>query len=398
VTDRGPISLLLALLLSGAAPAAAPTYDAALEARVFDRAWTLVRDKYWNRPRIAATWQAARDAYRPRALAAPDRRSFYTIMGEMLAGLEDSHVYAIDPVQVEIGDARDAGEAAPGFGFDMLPDDQGIWRVVRVRPGSPAAHGGVQIGWSVDRVNGGEVDIDYRPQPDEAARFAFGDEQGRTHALTLRAELDQPEPLRRAALLPGGILHIGLDAFEGGDDRWIRREIAQARPAGLILDLRDNDGGEAGAIARVSGLFFPEDRVLVQRIARGASPQRTRGAGRDAYLGPLAVLIGGDSASGAEALAALVQESGRGATIGERSAGSLTGAAFYRLPDGGQLAVAEFDIRTSAGARIEGVGLRPAIEVRTSLADRRAGRDPVLQLAVAWLRTEASSPRSPGSD
>jgi carboxyl-terminal processing protease len=398
VNDRGLASFFLAFLLTGAAPASAPVYDPALEGRTFDRAWALVRDKYWDRARIDNTWDEMRARYRPRAVTAPDRRSFYLVLGEMLATLNDSHVYAIDPVQVEIGSARDAGEAAQGFGFDMLPDDDGDWRVIRVRAASSAGHAGVQIGWKVARVNGAEVDIDYQPHAGEQARFLFQDENGRDHPITLRAELEDPTPLRRAETLPGNILLVALGGFDTGDAGWIRDEIERARPSGLILDLRDNGGGEADVIARVAGLFFAENRPLVRRIGRQTSIQNTRGAGEDAYAGPLALLVGGDSASGAEALAALIQESGRGTVVGERTAGALTGAANYRLPDGGELTVAEFDIGTPGGQRLEGVGLKPAVQVHPTLADRRAERDIVLQRALAILRSGASSRRWPGSD
>lgn len=172
-----------------------------------------------------------------------------------------------------------------------------------------------------------------------------------------------------------------------------------APPRGLILDLRGNDGGDADVVARVAGRFFDTNRLLVRRIAAQArqSDQRTAGAGAHSYRGPLAVLIGPDSASGAEALAALIDEVGRGVTIGQRTAGALTGAAFYRLPDGGQLAVAEFDIRTPAGQRLEGIGLAPRVPVTPTLADRRAGRDPVLDKARALIAMEVGDIKPPRS-
>jgi carboxyl-terminal processing protease len=389
--------LSLALLLGTAGPGQPPAYTPELNARLFDKAWALVRDKYWNRDLIARTWDERRTDFRARVVAAGDRRQVYTILGEMLASLSDSHVYAIDPVQVEIGDREAEGEAEPGFGLAMLPDGDGVWRVTRVTPASPAARAGVQIGWEVVAVDDAPVDIDFRPRPGERTRFRLRDEHGGEHALTLVAELQDAAPLQRAETLPGGILLIGLGSFERGDDRWIAREIALARPAAMILDLRGNGGGDAEVIARVAGLFFREDRPLVRRITARERIQQAHGAGSAAYAGPLAVLVDGDSASGAEAVAALIQESRRGIVVGERTAGALTGAAYYRLPDGGQLAVAEFDIRTAAGARLEGVGLQPGVPVAPTLAERRAGRDVILDRAVAVLRGRSSSLLSPGS-
>ena len=100
--------------------AAPPTYTPQLQARIFDRAWSLVSKHYWDRSRTGESWADARDHFRPLAIAAHDRPAFYTILGEMLASLGDSHVYAIDPVQIAIGKARDAGRSEQGFGLSML--------------------------------------------------------------------------------------------------------------------------------------------------------------------------------------------------------------------------------------------------------------------------------------
>lgn len=379
--------LTLSLALAGlfGVRAAPPTYSPELNARVFDKAWRTVQDRYWNQRLLGEHWADIRDHYRARILAAPDRRTLYTLLGEMLAQLGDSHVYAIDPVQVAIGRARDKGDAMGGFGVTLLPDDDGIWRVKATRPGGPAARAGVEIGWELRSVDGQPFDIDFQPRDGQAARMHFIDEDGRAHDLTLAAVMEQGEPVRRARMLPGGLLLIGLDSFDPGADRWMRDAIADHAPRGLILDLRDNDGGDADVIARVAGLFFAENRLLVRRLGKRETDQMTHGAGATSWSGPLAVLIGPDSASGAEAVAALIDESGRGPTIGQRTAGALTGAGLYRLPDGGQLSVAEFDIRTAGGARLEGVGLMPRIPVTPTLAQRRAGQDPALEKAKALL-------------
>ena len=387
---------LIASLVLVAAPlgAAVPAYTPDLEARVFDRAWTLVAKHYWDRTKTGEAWADARDHFRPIALRAPDRPTFYTVLGEMLASLGDSHVYAIDPVQIAIGKSRDAGRAAQGFGFTMLPDDDGRWLVTRVLAGSSAAKAGVQIGWEVKAVNGKPIDIDYQPIQDEVANVDFADENGADHPLRLTAAMQDPLPVRRAVRLAGNVLLVALDGFNRGDDKWLARTLEDGpSPSAVILDLRDNDGGDADVIARVAGLFFEDDRPLVRRIERKANVQKLHGTGDRAYAGPLAVLVGPDSASGAEALAALVDESGRGTTVGERTAGALTGASEYKLPDGGQLSVAEFDIRTPAGKRLEGVGLEPRIPIKPTLADRRAGRDPVLDRALLVVKSRRLASR-----
>lgn len=385
-------ALIASLLAPASAHAAAPrVYDAAINARIFDRAVSIVQRRYWNRETVAKL-DGIRDAYRARVVAAQDRATVYGLIGEMLDTLHDSHVYVIDPQQIAIGRARTRGDEEAGFGMTMLPDDAHVWRVLSLRTDGPAARAGVQIGWEVATVNGQPVDVDYVPGAGDHARFEFVDEHGGHHALALDAGIEEPPLVRRVERLPGNILLLGLDGFDPGDERWLADHLAERpAPAGVILDLRNNGGGDADAIAKVAGMFFAENRLLVRRIAARESDQSTRGAGPRSWLGPLAILVGPNSASGAEALAALVDESGRGITVGQRTAGALTGAAEYPLPDGGMISVAEFDIRTAGGRRLEGTGLQPRVPVAPTLADRRAGRDPALDKARQLLGNQLAA-------
>ncbi|SFR83096.1 S41 family peptidase [Sphingomonas jatrophae] len=370
---------LAALLLIGAAP-----ID---PAATFDRVWETVERRYWNVDRLGERWEAARIRWRPQALAARDDAALYRALDGLLREVGDSHVFARDPTEVRF-QAPDRDEAAEdgafGFSSDAAP---GGWTVFAVDPGGPAARAGVQIGWRLVSVDGRPVDQHWHARIGQRATLGFLDDGGRPRSLTLTAErLPDPAP-RRSALLADGVIHLTLDTFERGADRWIRDEIEQAQPRAVVLDLRENYGGEAIAIARVAGAFFAEKRTLLVRQGRGkATDVPILGYGSRSWTGPLAVLVGPRSASGAELLAALVAESGRGATLGERTSGAVTGATLYDLPGGGQLSVAVFDIRTAGGTRLEGRGFTPAQIVRPTIAQLRAGNDPVLAAALASLR------------
>jgi carboxyl-terminal processing protease len=380
--------LIAALLLaSGAQAAPPPAYGPALNARIFDQVWSEVDRNYWDRQKLGPGWIAARDRYRDRALNARDARALYTVLNEMLDTVGDSHVFVVSPAQRRFDLARGGPEDAAGLGFSSaLEGDE--WRVFSVRPDGPAAAAGVQIGWRLMSVNGRPLDLDFHPAAGEVVTLLFRDEHGADHPVSLTAANLPQQPARRAEILPGGVLLLGIDSFGGGEDRWIDQQLRRA-PAGVILDLRENEGGESIAIAKVAGRFFTSKQTMFQRIGRkGAEDVPTLGAGRNGYLGPLAVLVGPRSASGAEAIAALIEESGRGVTIGQTTSGALTGASETSLPDGGELSVAEFDVRTVRGKRIEGVGFTPRFTVNPSLADLRAGKDPAVTRALALLQEQ----------
>ena len=95
---RWPTRLSLILSLVAGASAAFPAgREQALNARVFDRVWTLVADRYWDRSMGGNDWEAIREKYYPRALAARDQKQLYAIINNMLDQLDDSHVYATPP-------------------------------------------------------------------------------------------------------------------------------------------------------------------------------------------------------------------------------------------------------------------------------------------------------------
>ncbi len=293
---------LLFCLLAGSAVAGGARNEPINE-RVFDRAWTLVADRYWDRTMGGNDWDAIRDRYYPQAIAARDEKQLYAAINRMLDQLDDSHVYATSP-----GELRSS--KAP-------PEDRDM----------PAA--------------------------------------------------------RRATRLDGGLLLLRFNQFDPGDDRWIRDEIrAMEGLRGVILDLRDNAGGRDDVLDRIAGLFTTRKALLIRLNGRRDIEETTRGAGPDAYQGPLAVIVGPDTGSAAEILAFFLGESGRAYSVGERSAGTVTGGVDHDLPGGGRLTVAEYDIRTANGTRLEGNGFTPKYRAPSA----RKPTDAALAKAVSLLR------------
>jgi carboxyl-terminal processing protease len=374
------LSALLALLLIAAAPASD-------NEAVFDKVWNEVGKHYWDARLHGIDWEAMRDRFRPQAIAARDPEALYAVINRMLDLLHDSHVFALSPGEARYQASRDAGQRQASFGFASWLDGE-TWQVYQVTPGSAAALAGVRPGWRLVTIDGARVDVDRHPQPGERARLGFLDETGRPHMLDLVAALAPPEQTVRTRRLAGDVLWIAIDGFDAHEDRRVASALRDGpEPSAVILDLRDNDGGEEETAARVAGLFFDRSRTLLCRIDRKREDDvPIAGAGSRSYGGPLAVLVGPRSASAAEAMAALLSESGRAESVGLRTAGALTGAELEDLPDGGQLSLAMFDVRTPGGQRIEGRGFVPAHVVPLTPADLAAARDPQLDMALRLVR------------
>jgi carboxyl-terminal processing protease len=362
--------------------AATPSRDAARNAATFDSAWSIVDRHYWDRSATRDAWRDARTRFRGAALAASDERDFYNILNAMLDTLHSSHLYALPANRRDGSRHRLDRDVAAALGFEAY-ESKADWRVTAVRNGGPADRAGVAIGTALIDIDGRSPADAERPAPGSRVTVALVDDHGRPARIELVAMAAREEPDRSARSLPDGIALLRFDSFEAGVDRWLAEQLA-TQPRAMILDLRYNHGGTAESLAQVAGLFAPGAAILRRgnadhiRIDHAAAMTIRHG-------GPLAVLVGPYSASAAELFAALVQDDHLGIVVGDTTAGRVTAGVEHRLPDGGTLMVAEEDVRTGHGTRLEGRGLMPAYPVTLSAADLRAGRDPVLDRAVQLL-------------
>ncbi|MFN7454879.1 MAG: S41 family peptidase [Pseudobdellovibrionaceae bacterium] len=138
---------------------------------------------------------------------------------------------------------------------------------------------------------------------------------------------------------------------------------------GLVLDLRDNPGGQVEEASCVINLFVAKNQLLFEtRYLDAARPADQYISDQDPiFNGPLAVLINSGSASAAEIVAGALKDLGRVTLVGERSfgKGSFQDGRLW----GANREVALFETSGlyyfPSGWTPQQVGLQPDIEVRT---------------------------------
>jgi carboxyl-terminal processing protease len=108
-------------------------------------------------------------------------------------------------------------------------------------------------------------------------------------------------------------------------------------------------------------------------------------------LKPVVVLSGPATYSAAEDFLVAWKNSGRGKIIGEPSGGSTGQPLSFALPGGGTARVCTKKDMFPDGAEWVGKGIEPDILVRATVADVQAGRDPVLNRALAYLSGTSGS-------
>lgn len=364
---------------------------AALNNRIFAAAWDLIDKKYFDDKFNGVDWLAMRIKYAPAAAAATDDDALYRVLNQMVGELRDAHVDAISPREVHEGRSRH--KADPGLWQRRI---EGQWVVIDTIPGSPAEAAGVRRGWLTVSRNEQPMPTETRRDSflthvGEPIRYVFVDADDRPRALQLVPDLI---PFERARLtvsrdVAGGVRYLRFDFFELPALRWLNRELKSHHDApDVILDLRNNSGGQVNSLRHAVRDFFPQGALLGQTVTRTGKSREmgTLSFSPALYNGRVVILTSETTASCAEIFSHVLQFHKRAIVVGEKTRGIVEGGIQHPLPGDGYLKVAELDYLGLDGRRLEGVGVTPDLLVPLTLADLRAGRDAGLDAALSWLR------------
>ena len=294
------------------------------------------------------------------------------------------------------------GASFGGIGVQLAFDSTTKeWRAETVFPGAPAERAGLRDGDVIVAVDGTPLGALADAKVSAALRGPVGTP---VRLSVTRAGTPLPAPLAvvRAAvtlpdvterLLPGNVGYVALRGFPldaAAQVRSAMQRLAAGGARAYVFDLRGNGGGYESAAVHVASLFIPAGPVVANQGRR--SPRSVSQADGDALpAAPLAVLVDGDSASGAELVAGALQDRKRGTLIGARTFGKGVAQQMFPLPDGSAIKLTTMRYYTAGGRFIDGTGLEPDIAV-TEPADAvrgQPGHDPQLDRALALLAAGA---------
>ena len=402
-------------------PRARRPLDAAARAEAFDFVWNTIHERYHDPSLNGVDWKAVGERYRPIAMHAPDDEAFWDLLDRMTGELKDSHTRIESPKRVEL---RKRDETIT-VGFAFMPIE-GRLAVTTVNTDSDAWWAGVRPGMTLAAVNGEPAAAAYDRALAETRfdstdrsrhmrvmrRLLAGDEGTHVDMSFLRSDgtrFDAKLTRRRLAtrptethrILPSGFGYLRFT-------QWSLRVLPQALEGidalrgtpGIVIDLRGNPGGSVHAVNMMLERFFSRPVDLGHSTTRTGKPismlfgtveiikLKSEVEGRkDAYQGPVVILLNAQSASGSELFAGTMQATGRAVVAGETSCGCLLGFLGYaRVPGGAELAYSEVGFVMANGRRIEGNGVVPDYPVPLTLSDLMVNRDRALEAAQDVLR------------
>ena len=153
------------------------------------------------------------------------------------------------------------------------------------------------------------------------------------------------------------------------------KELEKENIDGLIIDVRDNNGGYLTAVTDIVSNLLPKGKVIYQ-VQKGDDREVTKDKTSTSTKYPIAVLVNGNSASASEILAAAIKESYDGLVVGTKTYGKGTVQQVKKLSDGSMVKYTVENWLTPDGNWIDGVGIEPTNTVEL---DVNYYKDPIFE-------------------
>ncbi len=319
----------------------------------------------------------------------------YGAASGLVSSLGDPHTAFVEPVPAAILE-QDMQGSFEGIGATVeMVEDKLV--IARALPNSPALKADLRAGDIVLKVDGQSLEgktildaISLIRGPRGTSVTLLIQREGVAEPFEVAVVRDRIDlPIVESRILDGGVAYLRLTEFNAVSRDRVRtalKELLEAQPKGLILDLRGNPGGYLQMAIDISSEFLPEDALILKEEERGKpiKEDRVTRSGVATEI-PLVVLVNGGSASAAEIVAGAIQENQRGILIGEKTYGKGSVQNTHRLEDGASLRVTIARWNLPSGKNLDGNGIEPDIQVPLTGDDATAGRDPQLDRATEYI-------------
>ena len=371
--------------------------------QIFDEAWRVERDWFYDPDMHGVDWDAIREKYRRFVPFCGSRDDLNYLIGEMIAELNIGHTYVYG------GDTEgtDYSVATGLLGADFeIPAGSDFYRIAHIVPGtpgdaserSPLAEPGcpIKAGDYLIAIDGEEiratdnlyaflqnksnavVTLTYNDQPTaEGAKThrikTLGNEWAIRYREWVENNLAYVDKMTDGQVGYVHIPNMGADGLVEFAKYWYPQYYRKA----FIIDVRYNGGGFTGdmIIDRLERKIFGMTQPREGKVWR--DPERV-------FVGPWAVLINEDSGSNAEMFAEAVKIKQMAPIIGMRTWGGSIGIEAHQdLIDGGVVTPPQFGLYgLERQWLIEGRGVEPDIEVQNMPGDVLRGKDAQLDKGI----------------
>ena len=321
----------------------------------------------------------------------------------MIEALNDPYSTYIDAENTDDFDEQIYGYYV-GIGTEITLNDENQFEVTNIFENTPATDANIELHDIVVKVNNEDVS---GKTVSDIGKLIQG-EIGTDVTLTLRrGEEEFDVTITRDRI---DLISVTSQIFEKDDKRigYIKitnfasntfnqfqtalNELEENDIESLIIDVRDNLGGQLEVATQIASLFLTKDKVVYQLNTNGII-QPIYSTGPGSFQKPITVLINGATASASEVLAIALQESADATVIGTTSYGKGTIQESYKLSTGASIKFTVQEWLSPNGNTVNEVGVKPDIEVSETENPGETDTletDTVLQTAITIMQNNSS--------
>ncbi len=156
----------------------------------------------------------------------------------------------------------------------------------------------------------------------------------------------------------------------------------------LVIDLRNNPGGNLDTVVDMLSLILPEGIIVSTKDKNGGTEEYTCD-GTHEFQKPLALLVNQYSASASEIFAGAVKDYGIGTLVGKTTYGKGIVQQLLDLGDGTMMKVTIAEYFTPSGENIHKKGITPDVDIDYEYDEANPQADNQLEKALEVVRSEA---------
>ena len=256
-----------------------------------------------------------------------------------------------------------------GIGAEIQEKDGNIVVVSPIK-GSPAEKAGIKPNDIILAVNGKSI---HGMSATDAVMLIRGKKGTEVTLSVKKAGSSEPTDIKitrdeiplntvNAEMMDNGIAKIQITSFSENTYKELEDAIAQMEKQGMkgmVIDLRQNPGGLLDQAIKISNLFVPEGKLILQVEDRNGKRDKIAAEGGKKIDVPVSVLIDGGSASASEIFASAVSQSANIPLVGEKSFGKGTVQTASDFKDGSNLKFTTAKWLTPNGSWIHKKGIVP---------------------------------------
>ena len=315
-----------------------------------------------------------------------------------IQGLEDP--YSVYYNEEETKDLYETTEGEySGIGAVLSQDlESGVITLVQIYEGSPAAKAGLKDNDILTKV--GDIEVTGMDLS-EVVTYIKGEKGTDVDLSVLRGE-DAEEITVTATrdtveaqtvkyeMLEGQTGYLSVSEFDSvtyAQYEEALNKLTDQGMTGLIVDLRNNPGGNLNTVCEMLDLVLPKGTIVYTEDKDGKRETATSDDEHQINV-PMVVLVNGNSASASEIYAGAIQDYGIGKIVGTQTYGKGVVQQIFDLGDGTSVKLTIAEYFTPNGRSIDGEGITPDVEVEYEADENNPEADNQLEKALEVMKEE----------